>query len=162
MSSVSVERWQEIEKQILTSMSAVDRDKYISSMIMWAKHRSLDSTGRVPDSYELIEAGDIIFADWGIAYNMEIGYLHLGVVIAVIRGKALVVPLTSNLKGKDKDNLFEVDWECLDKKSLAFCNDAKFINTARVIKKIGKADEYQWRELKNYVMKGMLKNGWES
>lgn len=92
-----------------------------------------------------IREGDICYIDFGKAYNQETGYMHFGLVIKIFNSKALVIPMTSNpqafVMAYDKDynpsgmthlmRLGKV--EGLVKYSVLFLNDAKFINTARII-----------------------------
>lgn len=91
-----------------------------------------------------IEVGDICYIDFGEAYINEIGYQHFAIIIAMFHNKAFVVPMSGNEasyeKAFDKGNpygrkhlmrLGEI--KGLNKKSVLFLNDAKFINTARVI-----------------------------
>ena len=92
-----------------------------------------------------VYAGDICYIDFGRAYVTEAGYQHFGLVITVSSGKALVVLMTSNpvnysMAYDPDDNpnglrhlmrLGRV--EGMYKYSVLFLNDAKFINTARII-----------------------------
>ncbi len=92
-----------------------------------------------------IREGDICYIDFGKAYNQETGYMHFGLVIKIFNSKALVIPMTSNpqafIMAYDKNynpngmthlmRLGKV--EGLVKYSVLFLNDAKFINTARII-----------------------------
>ncbi len=92
-----------------------------------------------------IAPGDICYVDFGRAYVTEIGYQHFALVINVYCGKALVVPMTSNpvnyKQAYDSESnpsglkhLMRLGkLEGLYKYSVLFLNDAKFINTARVI-----------------------------
>ena len=160
MYEITVERWQEIERRVLATLGDKERKNYIRSMINWTKRKDI-ATSRVPDTWEMVEAGDIVFADFGVTYDMEIGAQHLGIVVSIVRGKAFVVPLTSTKKFAWHDNIMTLKSDCLDHESAVLCNDARFINTSRIIKKIGKADEWEWREIKTYVLKGILNNGWE-
>ena len=160
MYDVTIERWQQIEKRVLATLSETECSNYIRSMINWAKRKDI-ATSRVPDTWEMVETGDIVFADFGVTYDMEIGAQHLGLVVSIVRGKAFVVPLTSTKRFTWHDNIRTLNSECLSHESAVLCNDARFINTSRIIKKIGKAEEWEWREIKNYVLKGILNNGWE-
>ena len=92
-----------------------------------------------------IKEGDLCYIDFGKAYNQETGYMHFGLVIRIFNSKALVIPMTSNSVAYNSaydryDNpegithlmrLGQVDG--LFKYSVLFLNDAKFINTARII-----------------------------
>lgn len=105
--------------------------------------------------------GDICFLDYGRGYLREAGYQHFGLVMSVCAGKAFVVPMTSNprtyAKAYDPRRnpqgqrclyaLGEV--EGLNRLSVLFLNDAKFINTARVIevKAHLKTSGWKYREI---------------
>ncbi len=87
-----------------------------------------------------IEVGDICYTDFGQAYLYEAGYQHFGLVIAIVHFKALIIPMTSNAKTYKKSMTEEGTYlfplgtiEGLYKESVLFLNDAKFINTARII-----------------------------
>ncbi len=111
-----------------------------------AKCKSSEDLGIV------IRPGDICYLDYGQAYLFEMGFQHLGLVLAIVEKKALVIPMTSNEKTyanaydpvtnpNGKKNLFDLgDVEKLHKRSVLFLNDMKFINTARVIEVISHLD----------------------
>ena len=96
--------------------------------------------------------GDICYIDFGRAYVTEAGYQHFGLVITVSSGKALVIPMTSNTVNynlaydpqENPDGLKHLmklgKTEGLNKYSVLFLNDAKFINTARIIDVKSKLD----------------------
>lgn len=92
-----------------------------------------------------VNVGDVCFIDFGQAYIHEAGYQHFGVVLKLVNNKAFVVPMTSNettyMYAEDvsrhqygKNHLHQMGWiEGLNKRSVCFVNDCKFINTARII-----------------------------
>ncbi len=92
-----------------------------------------------------IVPGDICFIDFGQNYINEIGYQHFGLIISMCKQKALVIPMTSNeiqyRNGYDPVdnpngalNLMRIGKpKGLNKPSVLFLNDARYINTARVI-----------------------------
>ena len=92
-----------------------------------------------------VQVGDICYIDFGQAYLNEAGYQHFGVVMAICHKKALVIPMTSNPlqyeNAYDDENnplgkihLLKIGQpKGLNKPSVLFMNDAKFINTARII-----------------------------
>ena len=92
-----------------------------------------------------VEVGNICFIDFGQAYLNEIGYQHFGLIMSFCQKKALVVPMTSNSiqyahaydpkdNPKGKQNLFRLGYiNGMNKPSVLFLNDAKYINTARII-----------------------------
>ena len=87
-----------------------------------------------------INPGDICYIDFGQAYLYEAGYQHFGLVLSIVHYKALVIPMTSNAAtykrafDKQGDYLYPLgNVEGLYRESVLFLNDAKFINTARII-----------------------------
>ncbi len=92
-----------------------------------------------------ISIGDVCFIDFGQAYLNEAGYQHFGLILALMNGKAFVVPMTSNALAyqqayDDIDNnvgkrhlMRFGQIHGLNKPSVLFLNDSKFINTSRVI-----------------------------
>lgn len=92
-----------------------------------------------------IRVGDVCYIDFGCAYIQEIGYQHFGLILSIYKNKAFVVPMSSNQTEyekayDDKDNpngskhlmRFE-KLKGMNKNSVLFINDAKWINTARII-----------------------------
>ncbi len=88
--------------------------------------------------------GDICFIDFGQAYVNEIGYQHFGLIMTFCKNKALVIPMTSNSiqyhKALDEENpdgkvhLLRIGLiPGLNKPSVLFMNDMKFINSSRII-----------------------------
>lgn len=88
-----------------------------------------------------ITCGDICYIDFGQAYLYEAGYQHFGLVLSIVHFKALIIPMTSNpntyrksLNQEEGKYLYPLGWiDGLYKESVLFLNDAKFINTARII-----------------------------
>lgn len=91
-----------------------------------------------------IRVGDICYIDFGEAYIHEIGYQHFGLIVSMFHSKAFVVPMSGNhtafLQAYSKDNpkgkrhlmrLGKI--KGMNKESVLFINDAKWINTARII-----------------------------
>lgn len=92
----------------------------------------------------LIKVGDICYIDYGEAYIQEIGYQHFGLIISIYHYKAFIIPMSSNLQGykiaygkhnpQGKGHLLRLGkLKGMNKESTLFLNDAKFINTARII-----------------------------
>ena len=89
--------------------------------------------------------GDLCFIDFGQNYFNEMGFRHFGLVVSICVQKALVIPMTSNPETyrraydrmdnpQGKRNLYRIGHvEGMDRKSVLFLNDARYINTARVI-----------------------------
>ncbi len=87
-----------------------------------------------------IRIGDICYIDYGLSYIHEIGYLHFGLIVSMNRDKVLVVPITgSNTKtmrkigGKDEHIVQLGRIQGMRKMCACYINDAKWINTARII-----------------------------
>lgn len=93
----------------------------------------------------VIREGDIVYIDYGKAYQLETGYQHFGIIVRVYNAKALVIPMTSNAEAYNDaydprsnpeglTHLMRIGRQrgCY-KYSVLFLNDAKFINTARII-----------------------------
>lgn len=91
-----------------------------------------------------IRVGDICYIDFGINYLNEAGFQHFGLIISISNNKVLVIPMTSNEKTlqkaktakskKMKSHLLEIGKIAgMHKESTLFLNDAKFINSARII-----------------------------
>ena len=93
-----------------------------------------------------VEVGDICYLDYGQSYLNEMGYQHFGIVMAIYQKKALVIPMTSNKETYDKAydkfdnpkgkrNLMRIGAiKGLNKPSVLFLNDMRFVNTARIIR----------------------------
>jgi len=90
------------------------------------------------------KAGDICFIDFGQAYVNETGYQHFGLIMNFCKSKALVIPMTSNStqyhRALDEENpdgrihLMRIGKvPGLNKPSVLFMNDMKFINSSRII-----------------------------
>lgn len=94
-------------------------------------------------SDESIQSGDICLFDFGQAYIQESGYSHLGIVISFFLTKILVAPLSSNahavasarnIKKQGKLHLYTVGkLPGLDKASVVFLNDCKYVSPSRII-----------------------------
>lgn len=114
-----------------------------------------------------VKPGDICYLDFGQAYQCEMGFQHFGLILSVCEKKALVIPMTSNRKTyasaydpkknpNGKKNLFELgEVGKMNKPSVLFLNDLKFINTARVIEVMGHIDvkSEQFRKIQIAVMR---------
>ena len=88
--------------------------------------------------------GDICYIDFGETRLHEVGYQHMGLVLSIMNRKIFVVPFTGNqlkfVEAQSIDNpigkrhLIQIPkLKGLTKKSVAIINDAKWINSARVI-----------------------------
>ena len=94
----------------------------------------------------------------------EIGYQHFGLIITIFHNKSFVVPMSGNhtayLQAYSKENpkgkrhlmrLGKI--KGMNKESVLFINDAKWINTARIIdvKAHLRRDSELFREIKDRV-----------
>lgn len=92
-----------------------------------------------------VRIGDICYIDFGQAYLNEAGFQHFGIILSFCNGKAFVTPMTSNQATYKqafdplhyplgKKHLMRLGLiEGLNKESVLFLNDSKYINTARII-----------------------------
>ncbi|MEG0314585.1 MAG: hypothetical protein RR646_04925 [Erysipelotrichaceae bacterium] len=90
------------------------------------------------DSGVNIRVGNICYVDFGLSYINEAGYQHFGLIMSIKHGKALVIPMTSNhntyLNANLRDHLLPIGLiKGMNRPSVLFLNDARFINTARII-----------------------------
>lgn len=103
----------------------------VSRIDLWSSH----------DLNLVIKPGDICYFEYGHAFLNEAGYQHFGLVISTFNQKAFVVPMTSNqdairkaVSGETQNHLYYIGQvPGLDKRSVLFLNDCKFINTGRII-----------------------------
>ena len=120
------------EKKMLQTMESREVFDYMISKLNFCKRRLAFSYKEVQGHYTL-RKGDICYIDFGQAYVMEIGYLHFGLILAFCHQKAFVVPMTGKCR-EDKEYIFPLGQiSGLYKESYLFLNDAKWINTARII-----------------------------
>lgn len=118
--------WQQ-RKECLSGLNRVSRINYWSSKDL-----------NIP-----IKPGDICYFEYGQAFLNEAGYQHFGLVISKFNHKAFVIPMTSNRKtikkaieskGCHRNHLYYIgQLDGLDKASVLFLNDSKYINTCRII-----------------------------
>lgn len=123
------ERKEVIKQVLISKLNYIVRKSYKSSELLGFK----------------VKVGDICYVDFGNSYITEAGYQHFGLVIAYFNSKALMIPMSSNSQmykqsycqytfPQGKKHLFRLGAvESLYKESVLFLNDAKFINTARII-----------------------------
>lgn len=91
----------------------------------------------------MIHTGNIfLLLFW--SYTNEIGFQHFGLIINIFHNKAFVVPMSGNRSAyqqayskehpKGKRHLMRLGKvKGMNKESVLFINDAKWINTARII-----------------------------
>lgn len=112
-----------------------------------------------------VKIGDICFIDFGMSYLNETGFQHFGVVMKFCNNKAFVVPMSSNANsyqqaygkesGKGKKHLMRLGKiEGMNKESVLFLNDSRWINTARIIEVMAHIDPKG--EMYNEIMERLL------
>ncbi len=92
-----------------------------------------------------IRVGDICYIDFGQAYINEAGFQHFGLILSIYQKKAFVIPMTSNphqyrtaydplYNDAGKKHLMKIGLVAgMNRPSVLFLNDCKYINTARII-----------------------------
>lgn len=144
----SIEKEQIIEKmkanieESLMGMSNYQARRFVMSELNYCIRSEYKSSELVGFK---VNKGDICYIDYGKAYITEAGFQHFGLVLGICNSKAFVIPMSSNKSmyyqsyckktfPQGKKHLYRLpDLEGLNKKSVLFLNDAKYINTARVI-----------------------------
>lgn len=125
------------EQTILNTMDQNEQFDYLVSKLNYFRRKNALNC---LEFNVIVRCGDICFIDYGQSYVQEIGYLHFGLIVSMNRGKALVVPITgANTKTIHKDNdemdhIFQLGRiKGMRKLCACYLNDAKWINTARII-----------------------------
>ncbi len=100
----------------------------------------------------VVAPGDVVFLDYGQAYLNEMGYQHFGLIMSICRRKALIIPMTSNsqhyrnayderMNPEGKRHLMRLGkLPGMNRQSVLYLNDMKYINTARIIRVIAHLD----------------------
>lgn len=106
---------------------------------------------KIHETFE-VNVGDVCYIDFGQAYLNESGFQHFGIVISKLNGKVFVVPMTSNpytyAQAYDRienptgrKHLMRFGQRNgLNRESVLFINDCKFINPTRIIEIVGHLD----------------------
>lgn len=130
------------ERMMLENLKDKEIFDYMVSKMNFCSRKELLSCRQMD---VIINVGDICYIDFGMAYQHEIGYLHFGIIMAKNHGKVFVVPMTGNEKAymnaydrkknvHGKRHLMRLGFvEGMDKLSVLFINDSKWINSARII-----------------------------
>ena len=129
------------ESQHYKAMSVEDAAPMMISRINLANRKHLTGCDELGVD---IRVGDICYIDYGEAYLYEIGFQHFGLILKLENKKALVVPMSGNQQAymqaysKDhpngKQHLMRFGkMEGMNKRSVLFLNDVKWISTARII-----------------------------
>ena len=142
---VSEDRNQLIDEILMMQKEELEHCKnlralYISMVNHLNNHEMHNCNERGVD----IRVGDVCYIDFGNAFIEEIGFQHFGIIMSICRNKAFVVPMSGNKKAYaqayDKNNpngkkhLMRLNKiGSMNKHSVLFINDSKWINTARII-----------------------------
>ncbi len=127
------------EKALLAFMDRKEVYDYLLSKLNYCQRKT-----KVSNMDVRIRKGDICYIDYGLSYICEVAYQHFGLVLSLVHGKAFVVPMSGNKRAlqqaKSKENphgkrhLMPLGCvEGLIKNSVLYMNDAKWINTSRII-----------------------------
>ena len=161
-----LQEWENYTNQIYNQIEHLSVKEAAVQMISeqnWQDRSQLKSCEQIGIN---VEVGDICFIEFGRAFVYEAGYQHFGLVVSKCNGKALVIPMTSNsstyeqaydieLNPNGKKHLMKIGQIIgLHRPSVLFLNDAKYINTARIISI--KAHIPQESELFKNVLRRML------
>jgi hypothetical protein len=129
------------EQEMLSELDDSEVFDYMISKMNFCRRKQLLSCQPLNVK---VRVGDICFIDFGMAYLLEVGYQHFGMILAFKNGKAFVVPMSGNQKAareawsksnaRGKTHLMRLgNIAGLNKSSVLFLNDAKWINTSRII-----------------------------
>lgn len=154
------------EEQLLSGLNESEVYDYMLSKLNFCQRKQMYSS---LEAKVYIKVGDICFTDFGLAYLSEVGYQHFGLVLAMKNGKIFVVPMSGNPQAYQKayDPASHVgkrhlmrlpEIEGLNKSSVLFLNDAKWINSARVIdvKAHIQPNSYLFEKIKKRVLQMMI------
>ena len=136
--------WQDYQKIKKTVYSLIDKENFNDNLVSEVNWILRSKANSCKEFGVNVKIGDICFIDFGQAYINEIGYQHFGLIMAICKNKALVIPMTSNNNQysgaldddnpSGKENLMRIGLVSgLNKPSVLFINDLKFINTSRII-----------------------------
>lgn len=130
--------WNEYINQKLEEFDNLSTKEALHRIMSELNYKLRSSSMSCEDLGVRIKVGNICFVDYGVSYINEAGYQHFGLVMSITNGKALVVPMTSNAhtykQSQYKEHLMTIGKiEGMNKESVLFLNDARFINTARII-----------------------------
>jgi len=137
-----VQSYERLIKKELSSLSGKEVYQELLSEVNYRIRRRYKSSELVGFK---VRTGDICFIDFGKSYINEAGYQHFGIVLNTYNSKILVIPMSSNPSmykqaycekefPYGKKHLMRLELvKGLERKSVLFLNDLKFINSARVI-----------------------------
>ncbi len=154
-------------QQYMRSLSTKQLSRECISGLNRLQRQSLRSSSQLNIH---VRVGDVCYIDFGQVYINEAGYQHFGLILSMVNHKAFVLPMTSNSTTYQyandpsriehgKTHLYQLGWiEGLNKQSVAFLNDCRFINTARIIAVKGHidADGEYFREIVERVKESIF------
>jgi|GEM_PF-130043 len=141
----SYEKWEEYvraRRDFYAYLAAENETANLVSELNWAIRSQYNGCHQMGID---VAAGDVCYMDFGQAYRYEIGFQHFGLIMSICFGKALVVPMTSNpvqyAQAYDPEENPEGRRHLMrlgqigqmNKPSVLFLNDMKFVNTSRII-----------------------------
>lgn len=115
-----------------------------------------------------VKVGDIVYMEFGQAFLNEAGFQHFGLVMRLWNRKALIVPMTSNRNSyksainvheKGRSHLYYIGYvDGLSNHSTLFLNDAKMLNTSRVISVNGSVcpQSAMFKDIQWHLVQGMF------
>ena len=124
-----------LEQEMLKSLDEREVYDYMISKMNYCQRKKMVSS---LDVGMYLTIGDICYIDYGMAYLWETGYQHFGLILSIRNGKAFVVPVSGSMRavsGADKrSHVMHLGMiEGMNKPSILYINDAKWINTARIL-----------------------------
>ncbi|MBP3853543.1 MAG: hypothetical protein J6D18_03130 [Erysipelotrichaceae bacterium] len=133
--SLLIRETSQLEQDMLDTLNENEVYDYMVSKMNFCQRKQVISC---QDMGVHIRIGDICFIDYGLAYLWEIGYQHFGLVLSMKNGKAFVVPVSGSARAfrqaAQKEHMMRLPLiRGLNKPSVLYINDAKWINTARII-----------------------------
>lgn len=152
----------ELIKYDLSNMSTEEAINSLISEINYRERRKEFENIKISNGTLNVKIGNICLVDFGRQYNLECSYVHPALVLSKSHKKLFVIPITSNKKQFQNasfwqyDNLVpfiyqEYNKSNIKKHSTLFLNDAKWINTSRIIANIGEVDVHsrEFEEIAN-------------
>lgn len=124
-----------LETEMLTMLDEREVYDYMISKMNYCQRKQMISSDDVGVN---VYIGDICYIDYGMAYLWEIGYQHFGLVLSIQNSKAFVVPVSGSARAyataHKKEHMMRLGQiSGLNKPSILYINDAKWINTARIL-----------------------------
>ncbi|MCF0105171.1 MAG: hypothetical protein HUJ53_00250 [Holdemanella sp.] len=154
-----IEQVREEEDLLLLEMSKLEAYDYMVSKLNYLRRKN---AGNCKEFNVMIRPGDICYIDFGQAYRCEIGYLHFGLILSIYNSKVFVVPLSGDMRKSSqyfgqaqKEHIFRIGRiPGLSKISSVYLNDAKWLNSARIIdvKAYISPDSDLFKEIKRRIM----------